>query len=157
MCPGDGPAEGRHGKTRRKERKKRKQKEKKSSDTELEKPNQHFYVQLVGQGRHKRPEGRQRWRGKIIDNDNKETSLRTKQTRTQGDAADEEMQSTGIPSTSQGTGQHSKLQRLGLRTYGCHLSPPDNAPWGCIFAGGMFAVRLARVPLTWQGTGQHSK
>ena len=29
-------------------------------DTELEKPNKHFYVQLVGQGRRKRPEGRQR-------------------------------------------------------------------------------------------------
>ena len=31
-----------------------------SSDTELEIPNKYFYVQLVGQGRHKRPERRQR-------------------------------------------------------------------------------------------------
>ena len=31
-----------------------------SGDTELVKPNKHFYVPLVGHGRHKRPEGRQR-------------------------------------------------------------------------------------------------
>ena len=61
MCPGDGPTEGRHDKTRLKARqKKKKEKIKKNSDTELEKPNKHFYVQLVGQGRHERPEGRQR-------------------------------------------------------------------------------------------------
>ena len=58
ICLGNGPTEGRHDKTRRKARKE--QKKNKSSDTELEKPNKHFYVQLVGQGRHERPEGRQR-------------------------------------------------------------------------------------------------
>ena len=62
ICVGDGPTEGRHDKTRRKARKKRilKKRREESSDTELEKPNKHFYVQLVGQGRHERPEGRQR-------------------------------------------------------------------------------------------------
>ena len=58
----------------------------------------------------------------------KKTSLKTTKPRTQGDAADAAMQSTGIPSIWRGTGQHSKEQRLGLRIYGSHFSPPDNAP-----------------------------
>ena len=45
---------------KKKDRKKKKEKQKKSASTQLEKPNKYFYVQLVGQGRHKRPEGRQR-------------------------------------------------------------------------------------------------
>ena len=118
ICLRDGPTEGRHDKTRRKARRKEKKmrrKEKKRnneiSDTELEKANEHFCVQLVGQGRHKRPEGRKRWRGKNDNNNDKrekQTSLKTKQTQTQGGTADAEMQSTGVLSTWQGTGQHSK-------------------------------------------------
>ena len=67
ICLGDGPTEGRHDKTRRKARKKleKKRKEKqKREQRRSEKTNKHFYVQLVGQGRHKRLEGRQRKRGK---------------------------------------------------------------------------------------------
>ena len=54
--------DGRQEKEKKRKMRKRKEKKRKeeSSDTELEKPNKHFYVQLVGQGRHKRPEGRQR-------------------------------------------------------------------------------------------------
>ena len=41
-------------------------KKKKGSGTDLEKPNKLFNVQLVGHGRHNRPEGRQILRRKII-------------------------------------------------------------------------------------------
>ena len=37
------------------------------------------------------------------------------------------MQSTGVSWTWQGTGQHRKEQRLGLRMYRSHFSPPDTA------------------------------
>ena len=57
------------------------------------------------------------------------------------------MRSTGLPSTWQRTRQHRKEQRLSLRMYRSHFSPPDNAPLGCIFAGRLFAVSLARHPL----------
>ena len=57
------------------------------------------------------------------------------------------MLSMWVPSTWQGTGQHNKEQRLGLRKYGSHFSPPDNAPWGRIFAGRLLSVSLARYPL----------
>ena len=63
ICLGDGPTEGRHDKTRRRARKNKTKQNKtkeESSDIELEKTNKHFYVQLVGRGRHKRPEGRQK-------------------------------------------------------------------------------------------------
>ena len=59
ICLGDGPTEGGHYKTRQKARKGKKKKEE-SSDTELDKAMKYLYVQLVVQGRHKRPEGRQR-------------------------------------------------------------------------------------------------
>ena len=57
---------------------------------------------------------------------------------------DAEMQRTGVLSTCQGTGQHSKEQRLVSRMYGCHFSSPEDAPRGCVFAGRLFAVNLAR-------------
>ena len=61
ICPDDGPTQGRHKKTRRETRQEKKRKEE-GSNTEIKK--QHFHVQLVGQGRHKRPKGRQRRRAK---------------------------------------------------------------------------------------------
>ena len=78
------------------------------------------------QGRHKRPKARQGRRANKDNNNHKreeQKSLKTKQTRTQGDVADAEMQSTGVPSTWRGTGQYSKEQRLGLPMYGSHFSP----------------------------------
>ena len=61
ICPGDGPT------TQDQTEDKAKKKEE-GRDTALKKLNQklhqNFYVQLVGQGRHKRPKGRQRRRGK---------------------------------------------------------------------------------------------
>ena len=55
------------------------------------KTKQAFLRPAGGQGRHKRPDGRQRWRGKDDSNDHKRTkqvSMTTKQTRAQDDAAD---------------------------------------------------------------------
>ena len=88
-------------------------------------------------------------------------SPKTKIKWTQGNAADAEVQGTGVPSTWDGTGHHSKEPRSGLRMYGSRFSPPDNAPWGCIFAGRLFAVSLARhaladdAPRVWVHTGWH--
>ena len=65
----------------------------------------------------------------IINHERAKTNItKNKTTRTQGDAADAEMQSTGVPSTWQGTGQHSKEQRLGLRKYGSHFNPQTMHP-----------------------------
>ena len=142
ICLRDGPTEGRHDKTRRKARKKleKKRKEKqKREQRRSEKTNKHFYVQLVGQGRHKRLEGRQRKRGKSINKTHEGKNKHQLEHR-----VDAEMQSTGVPSTWQGTGQHRKEQRLELRKYGSHFSRPENAPCGYIFAWRLFAARLAR-------------
>ena len=142
ICLGDGPTEGRHDKTRRKARKrkekkneetKRKEKKRREQRHRARKTKQAFLCPAGGARTTQMTRGKAEIEGKNDNNNHKrlrekQTSLKTKQTRTQGDAADAEMQSTRAPTTWQGTGPHSKEQRLGLRMYGSHLSPPDNAP-----------------------------
>ena len=58
VCPVDESTRGRHEKTRRKTRQ-----EDEGRGTELNKQNEQSYVQLVGQGRHKRPQRKEETKG----------------------------------------------------------------------------------------------
>ena len=62
--------------TIRQEGRKEKKKKKKRAATELGKPNEYFYVELVRQGRHKRPVERQRYRGENNNNYHEDKSKR---------------------------------------------------------------------------------
>ena len=92
-------------------------------------------------------EGRDRGVKMITLTAKRKTITKTKQPRTQGDAADAEIQSTWVPSTWQGTGQHTKVQRLGIRMYGSHFSPPDNSPLRMHVRLASFAISVTRHPL----------